>query len=233
MSFAGKCAIVTGAGRGIGRAIALRLARQGMNVLAVARTAGDLEETVAQAAGLPGNCAAHAADVTCSGQVDGFVNAAMERFGRLDVLVNNAGVAPLCGIEQITDTLLDETLAVNVRAVVYTCRAAWPAIRRSRGTIVNISSMAAYDPFPGISLYGADKAWVNVFTQALATVVKEVGIKVFAVGPGAVETRMLRKAFPEFPTEQTLKPDDIAAAVEWLLDERAEYMTGQTLYVRK
>jgi NAD(P)-dependent dehydrogenase (short-subunit alcohol dehydrogenase family) len=233
MSLAGKCAIVTGAGRGIGRAIALRLAKQGVNVLAVARTAGDLEETAAQAAGLPGSCAAHAADVTCSGQVDGFVKAALERFGRLDALVNNAGVAPLCGLEQITDTLLAETLAVNVQAVVYTCRAAWPALRRSRGTIINLSSMSADDPFPGFALYGATKAWVNVFSRALAAEGKEAGIKVFAVGPGAVETRMLRKAFPEFPADQTLQPDDIAAAVEWLLDERAEHMTGQTLYVRK
>lgn len=233
MSIEGGCAIVTGAGRGIGRAIALRLAARGMNVLAVARTSGDLETTVAQAAGLPGTCTAYAADVGRSDQIDGVVKAALERFGKLDVLVNNAGVAPLCGIERITDALLAETLAVNVSAVVYACRAAWTALGRSRGTIVNLSSLSAVDPFPGFALYGATKAWVNVFTRALAAEGRQAGIKVFAVGPGAVETDMLRKAFPDFPADQTLQPADVAAAVEWLLDARAEHMTGQTIYVKK
>jgi NAD(P)-dependent dehydrogenase (short-subunit alcohol dehydrogenase family) len=106
------------------------------------------------------------------------------------VLVNNAGTAPLCPLEQIDDKLLSDTLAVNVQAVVYTCRAAWPALQQSRGTIINISSVAAVDPFPGFSLYGATKAWVNAFTQALAGEGKPLGIRALCVGPGAVETRM-------------------------------------------
>ena len=89
------------------------------------------------------------------------------------------------------------------------------------------------DPFPGFAVYGATKAWVNIFTHALAGEGKKAGIKVFGVGPGAVETQMLRKPFPDFPADQALQPDDIAGAVEWLLDERCVHMTGQTIYVRR
>jgi NAD(P)-dependent dehydrogenase (short-subunit alcohol dehydrogenase family) len=204
-----------------------------MNVLAVARTARDIEETASQATRLPGVCMAQSVDVTRSDQVDALVRQAVGEFGGLDVLVNNAGAAPLCSIDKIDDQLLTDTLGVNIRAVVYTCRAAWPALQRSRGTIINISSVAAKDPFPGFSLYGATKAWVNTFTQALAEEGKPFGIRAFSVGPGAVETQMLRGAFPNFPAEQTLHPDDIAAAIEWLLDERAAHVTGQTIYVKK
>ena len=87
--------------------------------------------------------------------------------------------------------------------------------------------------FPGFSLYGATKAWLNSFTQSLAVEGKPFGVRVFGVGPGAVETQMLRGAFPDFPADQTLQPDDIAAAIEWLLDERAEHISGQTIYVKK
>ncbi len=233
MNLQGKAAVVTGAGRGIGRAIALRLAGAGMNVLAVARTAKDLKETASQASGMPGKVLPHKADVTRSEQVDAFVRRAVAEFGRLDVLVNNAGAAPLCKIDEITDSLLDDTLAVNVRAVVYACRSAWPALTRSRGAIVNISSLAALDPFPGFALYGGTKAWVNTFSQALAGEGKPLGIRVFSLGPGAVETKMLRKVFPDLPADQALQPDEVAAAVEWLLDERAEHTSGQTLYIRK
>lgn len=233
MDLQSKTAIVTGAGRGIGRAITIRLVRRGMNVLAVARTARDIEETAVQAAQLSGVCVAQVANVTRSDEVDGLVKRAVAEFGGLDVLVNNAGAAPLCPLEQIDDRLLADTLGVNVQAVVYTCRAAWPALKASRGAIINISSMAAKDPFPGFSLYGATKAWVNTFTQALAEEGKPFGVRAFGVGPGAVETQMLRGAFPSFPADQTLQPDDIAAAVEWLLDERARHTTGQTIYVKK
>lgn len=233
MSLEGRGCIVSGASRGIGRAIALRLTRQGANVLAVARSQAGLMETAGLAAGHPGRCVAHSADVTQSRQVDALVARCKEEFGSIDVLVNNAGVAPLASIEDTTDAMLADVLAVNIGAVVFACRAAWRALSQSRGTIVNISSMAAADPFPGFAVYGGSKAWVNVFTQALAGEGKKVGIKVFAVGPGAVETDALRRAFPTFPAAQTLQPDDIAGAVEWLLDERCRYMTGQTLYVVK
>lgn len=233
MPIHGRACIVTGASRGIGRAIALRLTRQGASVMITARTQDDLAETTRLAAGHPGRCIAHNADVTQSRQVDALAAHCEREFGSVDVLINNAGIAPLASIEETTDSMLANVLAVNVSAVVYACRAAWKALVRSRGTIINISSMAAVDPFPGFAVYGGTKAWVNTFTTALAAEGKKVGIRVFAVGPGAVETDALRTAFPTFPADQALQPDDIAGAVEWLLDERCAYMTGQTIYVRK
>ncbi len=233
MTLEGRVCVVTGAGRGIGRATVLRLTAAGANVLAAARTAGDLEETAALAAGRPGRCATMVADVTQPDQVREMVARCLAEFGRLDVLVNNAGLAPLASIENVTDAMLDDVLAVNVKAVLYACRAAWPALKESHGTIINISSLAAADPFPGFAVYGGTKAWVNVFSQALAGEGKPLGIRVFVLGPGAVETQMLRQAFPKLPENQTLQPDEVAAAIEWLLDDRCAPMTGQTFYVRR
>jgi len=232
MALNGKACIITGAGRGIGRATALRLTRAGANVLAVARTARDLEET-ARLCGPGGRCATHVADVSRGNDVAGMVKCCTDEFGRLDALINNAGVAPLSLIEQMDDATFAELMAVNVQAVFYTCRAAWPWLRKSGGTIVSISSVAAIDPFTGFAAYGATKAWVNTFMHGLADEGRAHGIKVFAVAPGAVETQMLRGPFPDFPAEKTLQPDDVAGMVEWLLDERCQYATGETIYVRK
>ena len=232
MTLNGKSCIVTGAGRGIGRAIAVRLTGAGANVLAVARTPRELAETV-KLCGAGGRCVAHTADVSRADEVAAMVARCGDEFGGLDALINNAGVAPLSSIEAMGDATFAELMAVNVHSVFFACRAAWPWLKRSKGTIISISSMAAADPFPGFAAYGATKAWVNTFTRGLADEGREHGIKVFAVGPGAVETQMLRGPLPDFPAEKTLRPDDVAGMVEWLLDERCQYATGQTIYVRK
>jgi meso-butanediol dehydrogenase/(S,S)-butanediol dehydrogenase/diacetyl reductase len=228
----GRACIVTGAGRGIGQATVLRLTRAGANVVAAARTVKDLEETARLCAG-GGRCLTHVADVSRAEEVAGIVKRCADEFGRVDALVNNAGVAPLGLIEQMDDARFAELMAVNTGAVFFACRAAWPWLKKTRGTIVSISSMAAVDPFTGFAAYGATKAWVNTFTRGLADEGREFGIKVFAVAPGAVETQMLRGAFPDFPAAKTLKADDVAGMIEWLLDERCQYATGETIYVRK
>ncbi len=227
-----KACIVTGASQGIGRAIARRLCAAGASVLAVARTAARLDETVKACAGLAGTCTAHAADVTSAEQVAAMIARCNERFGRLDVLVNNAGVAPLSPIDQLSDQQFDELAAVNMRAVFLCTRAAWPLLRESAGAIVNISSAAADDPFPGFAAYSASKAWINALTRALANEGKPQSIRVFAVAPAAVETPLLRGLFPELPTEQVLDPDAVAIQVEWLLREGSRHLTGQILNVR-
>lgn len=233
MALQGKACLITGGGKGIGRATALRLCGDGANVLAVARTAADVEETARQAADAPGRCVPAVADVTRSSDVTGLIERVQQEFGQLDVLINNAGMAPLKPLEQFTDELQHALVEVNINAVLRLCRIAWPALKASQGTIVNISSQAALDPFPGFAAYGATKAWVNTFTQALAGEGKEHGITVFGIGPGAVDTAMLRQAFPKFPAEKTLQPEHIAEAIEWILDDRCRHMTGQTIYVRK
>jgi NAD(P)-dependent dehydrogenase (short-subunit alcohol dehydrogenase family) len=232
MAMDGKACVVTGAGRGIGRATVLRLTRAGANVVAAARTAKDLDETARLCAG-GGHCLTQVADLSRADGVAGVVARCGEEFGRVDALVNNAGVAPLALIEKMDDAAFAELMAVNVGAVFFACRAAWPWLKKTRGTIVSISSLAAVDPFTGFAAYGATKAWVNTFTRGLADEGREFGIKVFALGPGAVETQMLRGPFPDFPADKTLGADEVAGMVEWLLDERCQYASGETIYVRK
>jgi 3-oxoacyl-[acyl-carrier protein] reductase len=101
------------------------------------------------------------------------------------------------------------------------------------GVLVNVSSMASVDPFRGFSIYGASKAWVNLFTQAIAEEGRPLGIRAFAVAPGAVETQMLRANFPDIPRDRTLEPADVAAVILSLCDERMRHCSGQTIFVRK
>lgn len=231
----GRSAIVTGAGRGIGRAIARRLAAAGANVAIAARTADQLAETQRcieprRAGG--GRALAVVADVTRAEDVDRLVADTMATFGGVNILVNNAGTAPLATIEQMEPPTFDAILATNVRSVYLCCRAVWPHMSAAGGgIIVNISSMSSFDPFAGFAAYGAAKAFVNTYTRGLATEGRERGIRVYAVAPGAVDTVMLRSAFPNFPQAKMLAPDDVAEFVESLLAPACRHAGGQTLVV--
>jgi NAD(P)-dependent dehydrogenase (short-subunit alcohol dehydrogenase family) len=148
--------------------------------------------------------------------------------------VNCAGVAPLASIEELDRGTFDRVAAVNMGAIYSTCRAVWPTMRKQAGgVIVNISSMASLDPFPGFAAYGASKAWVNLWTKALAEEGRAYGIRVFAVAPGAVETSMLRGAFPDFPSDAALDPSDVADVVHAVARRSCRYATGQCLFVKK
>lgn len=231
----GKTAIITGAGRGIGRAIARRLSIAGADVAIAARTESQLEQTrrVIERAG--GSVLSVTADVSKVEDVERLVDETREQFGRIDVLVNNAGVAPMASITDMDPHVFDRILAVNVRAVYLCTRAVWQIMADGGGgTIINISSMAAYDPFPGLAAYGAAKRFVTAYTKGLAAEGKSVSIRIYALAPGAVETEMFRGAFPEFPAEKTIQPDDVAAVVENLLSPACRHVaSGQTIMVTK
>ncbi len=229
-----RTCVITGASRGIGLAIALRLARAGYRIVAGARSEGQLKQAAEQITTAGGACEHVVTDVGTRDGARRLIEAAQLRFERVDVLVNNAGHAPLAPIEKTDDEDFERALAANIAAVFYTTRAVWPIMRKqAAGTIINISSMASVDPFPGFSVYGACKAWVNLFTKAMADEGRPLGIRVFAVAPGAVETAMLRQNFPDIPAAQTLDPDDVADLVEALCDERMNYVSGQTIFIRK
>ncbi len=229
-----QVAVVIGGGRGIGRAVCARFAADGAQVVAASRSVDELEQTRAEIERGGGCCHVQPTDVTALGEIDTLIESTVERFGRVDILVNCAGVAPLARIEELHSPLFDKILAVNVSAVYYACRAAWTVMTRQRsGVIVNISSVASVDPFPGFAAYGASKAWVNAWTKALAEEGCGVGIRVFAVAPGAVETKMLRDAFPDFPSDQTLQPTDVAEIVHALCQPACRYATGQVVFARK
>lgn len=209
-----KTAIITGAGKGIGRATAVELARRGYRLALLARTEADLMET-ARLAG-----AADAVIVTADvGKRESLV-AGMERaaheLGRVDALVNNAGLAPLAAYEAFTHEALDEVVRVNLTAAAQTCRVVWPGMKeRGGGVIVNVGSMAGIDPFEGFAVYAAAKAGVAVLSQALSAEGKKHGIRVICVAPGAVETGMLRELFDAdtLPASATLRPEEVAAVI--------------------
>lgn len=227
--------LITGASRGIGLATALRLGARGYDVLAVAREPATLRQAVEQIRRTGAMCEPVVADLAEWKHAGRLVDAAVARFGRLDVLVNNAGLAPRCPVESMDDPTFQRALDVNVSAVFALVRAAIPAMRaRGGGCIVNVSSVASVDPFPGFAAYGAAKAWINLFTQALAAELAPARIRVYAVAPGAVETAMLRANFPDFPPGQTLSPDDVAAVIDSLLHaDGLEYASGQTVFIRR
>jgi len=230
----GKTALVTGAGRGIGRAIARRFAVGGANVVITSRTADQLNETkrLIEQGGGGGRVLAVTADVSVRDEVDGVVGEAVELFGGVDILVNNAGVAPVATIEDMEPEMFDHLLSTNIRAVYLCTRAVWAImVERDGGVVVNIASLAAFDPFPGLGAYGAAKAFVVAYTKSLAKEGAESGIRVYAIAPGAVETPMLRGAFPEFPREKALHPDEIAALVETVVSPVFRHSSGQVVKI--
>jgi 3-oxoacyl-[acyl-carrier protein] reductase len=226
-------AIITGAGRGIGRAIAIELAAKGYRLVLVSRNADQLRETAElsddKALIVP-------ADVTDPQQVRDVVEQALATFGRIDVLVNNAGNAPAKSVEQTTSDEWRNVIDTNLSSTFYFSQAVWPTFRKqTSGVIVNISSLAARDPFTGFHAYGAAKAGVNLLTLSMAREGAEHGIRVHAVAPGAVETSLFRTLLTseQFPTERALVPADVARVVAGCISGDLAYTSGEVIWLRK
>ena len=226
-----RTCVITGASRGIGLATARRFAAKGFAIVGAARHEAELAKALEQ---IGTEVHPVLADVAVPQDLEGLIATAVERFGRVDVLVNNAGRAPLAPIESLAPDEFDRVTAVNMTAVYRATRAVWPhMLAQGGGVIVNISSLSSVDPFPGLGVYGASKAWVNLFSRAMAAEGKGHGIRVYAVAPGAVRTQMLRSLFPEIPAAQTLDPDEVAAVIESACDPSLAPVSGETLFVRK
>jgi NAD(P)-dependent dehydrogenase (short-subunit alcohol dehydrogenase family) len=227
-------AIVTGAGRGIGRATAIQLAQSGFRVALLARTQSDLAETAGHAG--EANCLILPTDVSNSALVAAAVTRTVERFGRLDAVVNCAGHAPMLFVEEITDELWREVVDINLSSALYLCRAAWPIFRRQKsGAVVLVSSMAARDPFAGFSAYGAVKAGLNSLGLSLSREGAEIGVHVHVVAPGATETAMLRGLFSteQFPAEKTLSPEAVARVILNCVRGDLVYTSGEVIYLHR
>jgi NAD(P)-dependent dehydrogenase (short-subunit alcohol dehydrogenase family) len=227
-------AIVTGAGRGIGRATAIELAGAGFALALLARTQSDLAETAAMANS--SKCLVIRTDVSDSPQVQAAVDQTVEHFGRLDAIINCAGAAPMLLLDDTSDDLWREVIDINLSSALYLCRAAWPIFARQKsGAVVLISSMAARDPFPGFVAYGAAKAGLNSMGLSLSREGKEIGVHVHVVAPGATETGMLRELFSpdQFPTEKTLLPRDVARIIVGCVRGELIYTSGEVIYVHK
>jgi NAD(P)-dependent dehydrogenase (short-subunit alcohol dehydrogenase family) len=194
MTLAGRSAIITGASLGLGAAIAEAFAVEGAAVMLCARNPVELEAQRAKlAAAYPTvNIVTHRADVARKEDVDALFAAAASAFGKLDIVVNNAGVyGPMGTIETVDWEEWVQAIAINLNGLVYCCRKAVEAFKPQRyGKIINLSGGGATNPLPGISAYAASKAAVVRFTETLALEMKEFGIDVNAVAPGALATRL-------------------------------------------
>jgi NADP-dependent 3-hydroxy acid dehydrogenase YdfG len=212
-TLAGQVALVTGAGRGIGRAIALALAGEGAAVALAARTRSELGEVAAEVRGAGGRALAVPTDVTQDTAVDALVDQTVAELGSLDILVTSAGVAGFGPFAGSKPGDWDAMLAVNLRAVMVCCRAALgPMLRQRRGTIVNIASIAASRAIAGSAVYAATKAGVVAFSRVLAEEVRGEGVRVGVLAPGAVDTPLWDAVGGGPDRARMLRPDDVARA---------------------
>ncbi|MBI2369450.1 MAG: SDR family oxidoreductase [Deltaproteobacteria bacterium] len=223
MKLKDRVAVLTGAGRGIGRAVALAYAQEDASLVLAARTTSELEATAADVRGLGRPCLAVPCDVAQEDQVQALVDRALKEFGRIDVLVSNAGVmtspAPLAELEI---RKWDYTLNVNLRGTFLCARAVLPSMLRQRGgSIITVSSMMGHGIYPRHGAYVVSKWGVETLTRVLAEEVRGSGVRVNAVDPGVVATRMTHFSGS--------KPESVTGVFLYLASEDSKKVTGQVL----
>ena len=224
--------IITGGSSGIGLATARKFFNAGYRISICGRSQERLDEAaklISASDDLVDNkrLLTVATDLDDTAQAKTFVQKSLEYFGRIDVLVNNAGVAPLSPFGAITEDSFEQLININVRSGFYLTQLAWNTmVKQGGGTIVNISSLSAIDPFVGFSTYGASKAWLDLMTHSLAQEGKDLNIRVCSVRPGAVETPLLRGLFPDFPSEQCVSAEAVAEMVWGCVDSPTDYPSG-------
>jgi 3-oxoacyl-[acyl-carrier protein] reductase len=239
LDLSGKVAIVTGASRGIGRAVGIKLAARGAQVVAAAR-ANHADDTVATIQSAGGRAVAVSVDVTDRTSVDAMMSGVLEQFGRIDILVNNAGITRDQLLLRMKYEDWDQVIATNLTAAFGCAQAAIrPMIKQRRGRIISISSVVGQTGNPGQANYAASKAGLIGFSKALAREVASRSITVNVVAPGLIDTDMTRALTDraqgdwaaQIPLGRLGAADEVAAAVCFLASDEASYITGQVLAV--
>jgi NAD(P)-dependent dehydrogenase (short-subunit alcohol dehydrogenase family) len=239
---AGRVAVVTGASRGLGRAIALALAEAGADVAVTGRAAGELEETARQAVQHDVRALPFVADVSAYPEVERLMAHVVSALGRLDVVVNNAGIAR---VAPLAEASLDDWRAiveVNLSGVFYGCRAAAPYLIRQRsGKVINLASVLAAVALPGYTMYAATKGAVISLTRTLAVEWARHNIQVNAIAPGWFVTDMNEAAFADprvherltrdVPARRTGRLEEIGPLAVYLASTGSDFMTGQTIFL--
>lgn len=242
MQFQGKVALVTGASRGIGRAVAVHLAREGATVFCTSTKAGGCAETLAAIAALPSGAAAQAlvVDVADAASVEALAKDVLERAGRLDFLVNNAGITRDGLFLRMSGDDFDAVIDTNLRGAFLVCKAFARAMAKARGgRIVNIGSVVGLTGNAGQANYAASKAGLIGLSKSLAQELASRGITVNVVAPGFIATDMTSVLTEEvktamlaqIPLQRFGEPEDVAKVVSFLCSDAAAYVTGQTLVV--
>jgi NAD(P)-dependent dehydrogenase (short-subunit alcohol dehydrogenase family) len=241
----GKVALVTGASSGIGRASALALAMQGARVVVAARRLDRLQALVAEIKNRGRDALAVQMDVTKKADIDNAVAQTVATFGRLDILLNNAGTADGAPFVDMTEATWDKVLTTNLKGYYLVAQAAAREMAKNKwGRIVNIASIASGGVgvgFVGISAYCASKGGVVGLTEVMADELAPMGILVNAIGPGVIATEMTEEVLNDpkraedmkmrIPMKRFGKPEEIAAAVVYFASDEASYTTGTTLYI--
>lgn len=235
-------ALVTGATSGIGRACAVMMAREGAIVVAIGRNESELSSVRDEARNLDGTIKTHLADVTETSQVDRLVTDTVESLGRIDVLVNCAGIIKSGTIENTSLDEWDKMLNVNLRSVFYIIQRCMPHLEGVKGNIVNVSSVTGTRAFPGVLAYCVSKAGIDQLTRCVALEMAARSVRVNAVNPGVVETNLhkrggmssddyekfLANAANTHPIGRAGQPEEVAELICFLASDKAKWITGVT-----
>ena len=217
MTFEGQVTVVTGASTGVGLAVAKRFAQSGSHIVLAARTADDLRDAQAEVQELGADVLAVPTDVSDREQCFALIEQTMERFGRVDVLVNNAGIGLYKPVEDVLPEDLDRTLAVNFRGAMYCAQAAYNQMReRGSGHIINVASIAGKTGLPGESAYNASKFAMVGFGQSLKKEAIHHGVRVDNVCPGGIDTPFWEKVPNPPDTSNFLTANDVAGLVVYV-----------------
>ena len=241
-SFTGKTVIVTGGGRGIGRAIALGFAQAGANVVVCSRTNAEIDAVAEEIRNKGGKALAVATDLTVHEQLENLVDTTAKEYGRIDILVNNAARSFLRGLLDLREDGWDKCFNTNVKAVWLLSRlVARKMMEQKSGKIINITTVGAEKAEAGMAAYGCSKAALKHLTRCMAREWAQLGINVNAVAPGFTRTDFSKPIWSNpdveklicqaIPKGKIAEPEDIVGAVFFLASAAADYITGDTIYV--